>query len=280
VTIRAFRAVFAGPLAEAGFIGAVAPFIPANPGLRMNDRLLADLAPVDGSIPVRPQVITRDPDSLRVFLRGLKDRGFTTCDLNAGCPFPMIVRRGRGSGLFRTPDVLERLIAVGCEELGPGNFSVKTRLGLARADELDALLPLYNRYPLAFLTVHARTARQMYEGTCDLSAFDRMRAASENRVYANGDLPLPVGGAFSASVPEADGYMVGRSFIRALGARDDVRELLRAYIDVSRTELCGDNPVLGRVKELVSYWTETPYGRRVWPLVKICRSVDELLCVC
>ena len=104
VTIRAFREAFAAPIREAGFAGAFAPFIPANPGLRVNDRMLDDLAPFPSAgasadaLPVVPQVITKDPASMRELLKGLKDRGFARADLNAGCPFPMIRRRGRGSG--------------------------------------------------------------------------------------------------------------------------------------------------------------------------------------
>ncbi len=45
VTIRAFRETFAEAIREAGFAGAFAPFIPANPGIRVNDRLLDDLRP-------------------------------------------------------------------------------------------------------------------------------------------------------------------------------------------------------------------------------------------
>ena len=100
VTIRAFREAFAAPIREAGFAGAFAPFIPANPGLRVNDRMLDDLAPFPSAgasadaLPVVPQVITKDPASMRELLKGLKDRGFARADLNAGCPFPMILIDG------------------------------------------------------------------------------------------------------------------------------------------------------------------------------------------
>ena len=271
VTIRAFREAFAGPIREAGFTGAYAPFIPANPGIRVNDRMLADLGATD--LPLVPQVITKDPAAMRELLKGFKARGFTRADLNAGCPFPMIRRRGRGSGLFRTPDVLERLIEAGCDEMGPGRFSVKMRLGLERPDEILALMPILNRYPLAVVTIHARTARQMYEGNCDLAAFLSAARLSTNPVMYNGDLEM------GAQPPALSAFplMVGRGFVRALGARDDSAALLRRYIEISRGELSGDHPVLGRVKELVAYWTAAPRWRRLWPLVKISRSVDELL---
>ena len=273
VTIRAFRETFAGPIHEAGFDGAFAPFIPANPGIRVNDRLLADLRPFPGNLPLVPQVITKHPEAMRELLKGFKDRGFARADLNAGCPFPMIVRRGRGSGLFRTPDMLERLVEVGCEEMGAGSFSVKIRLGLERPDELLRLMPMLNRYPLAALTVHARTARQMYAGACDRAAFAAVCAASANPVIYNGDAQLPFSG-----LKGVKGVMVGRGFVRALGTRPDAAALLRDYVIRSQAELSGDRPVLGRMKELLTYWAEGSLRwRRLWPMIKICRSVEELL---
>jgi hypothetical protein len=70
--------------------------------------------------------------------------------------------------------------------------------------------------------------------------------------------------------------MVGRSFITKLALRSDARQLLENYINISCEELSGDNPVLGRMKELLSYWAATPKWKRLWPMIKICRSVDEL----
>ena len=286
VTIRAFREAFAAPIREAGFAGAFAPFIPANPGLRVNDRMLDDLAPFPSAgasadaLPVVPQVITKDPASMRELLKGLKDRGFARADLNAGCPFPMIRRRGRGSGLFQTPDVLERLLAAGCDEMGPGRFSLKIRLGLERPDELLKLMPVVNRHPLAVLTVHARTAKQMYEGGCDLARFREIAACSANPVMYNGDVPFPVDLKGPPERPDygVDRLMVGRAFVRALGLREDAGELLRRYVALSQAELSGDRPVLGRMKELLTYWTEaSPRWRRLWPVAKTCRTVDELL---
>ncbi|MBQ8125634.1 MAG: hypothetical protein IJ173_07065, partial [Kiritimatiellae bacterium] len=70
--------------------------------------------------------------------------------------------------------------------------------------------------------------------------------------------------------------MVGRAFIRALGARDDIGALLDAYVAASSAELCGAQPVLGRLKELLSYWKDTPRWRRRWQVAKMARSLAEL----
>ena len=70
--------------------------------------------------------------------------------------------------------------------------------------------------------------------------------------------------------------MVGRSFIRYLGTRDDIADLLDSYIEASRCELHGERPVLGRMKELAAYWKELPRWKRRWQILKIARSLDEL----
>lgn len=261
VTVRCFREVFAEVIREAGFTEAVSPFVAANPGYDpLRDRELA--GPVEPGL--TPQFIGRDPEALGEALRRVKAAGYATADLNCGCPYPMVRAKGRGAGILRTPDVLERMLAVGCEVMGPGRFSVKARLGIERKDELLALMPVINRYPLRRLTVHARTARQMYGGACDFEAVARIEAVASAPVVRNGDLALGAEG------------MVGRAFIRALGERDDIGELLRRYIAASRAELAGDAPVLGRMKELVAYWKLLPAWHRRWNIVKLCRTVEEL----
>ena len=280
VTVRCFRETFAAELVAAGFAEAVTPFISAMPGVEpLKDRELRGGPVVRGTqTKVTPQFIGKDPVALRHCLESVRSAGFDTADLNCGCPFPMVRNKGRGSGLLRTPDVLRRMLEVGCEVMGPGRFSVKARLGVERGDELLALMPLVNEFPLRFLTVHGRVARQMYDGECDMDSVMQVVAAAKVPVVVNGDLPLPSedGGSLPDGVA---GMMVGRSFIRSLGARADSRELLRHYAEASRSELFGDRPLLGRMKELVSYWKELPQWRRRWGLVKVCSSVGEFLSV-
>lgn len=271
VTVRSFREAFADALAEAKFTEAVTPFISAMPGGDpLSDRELA--AGADGEkIAVTPQFIGKDPVELRRCIKRVREAGWKRFDLNCGCPFPMVRRKGRGSGLLADRDVLSRMLEAGCEEAGEGNFSVKVRLGIDRPDELENLMGVFNSFPLRHLAIHARTARQMYEGECDRAAFEKAAAAALVPVVANGDLPVR---AFDGAGREA---MVGRSFIRSLGERDDIGKFLCRYIELSRREFGCDRPVLGRIKELVSYWRDNPRWKRRWNVVKICRSVDELL---
>ena len=330
VTIRCFRETFAEQIREAGFTEAITPFLSANPGFDpLKDRELANSShrdtktqsttgnsvpslPLRDTIKVTPQFIGKDPESLRACLLRIKEAGYDTADLNCGCPYPMVRNKGRGSGLLRTPAVLEKMIAVGCETMGEGKFSVKARLGFDGNDELLALMPMLNSFPLRFLTVHARNARQMYGGECDWESFKKVASVAKMPIVPNGDLPLqphmaPCEQARELkvshrgtetqsinSVPsvalcaktcesrishrdtKTQSVMIGRAFIRQLGMRDDIGELLSKYIDASSAELCGPSPVLGRMKELIAYWKDLPRWKRRWPVIKIARALDEL----
>lgn len=301
VTIRCFREVFAEQIREAGFTEAITPFLSANPGFdplkdrelvrfhsptptQTSNSLCGSPAPRD-PIKVTPQFIGKDPASLRACLLRIKEAGYDTADLNCGCPYPMVRNKGRGSGLLRTPAVLEKMIAVGCETMGEGKFSVKTRLGFNKNDELLALMPMLNSYPLRFLTVHARNARQMYGGECDWESFKKVAAVAKMPIVPNGDLPLqshmaPCEQDCESGISHRDtktqSVMIGRAFIRQLGMRDDIGDLLSKYIDASTAELCGPSPVLGRMKELIAYWEDLPRWKRLWPVIKIARTLDEL----
>lgn len=271
VTIRCFRRIFAKALVEAGFTEAISPFIAANAGFDpLKDRELRRDEGRAGDEPLRltPQFIGKDPEALRRCLERIKAAGYETADLNCGCPFPMVRNKGRGSGILRTPAILRQMLEVGCEVMGEGKFSIKTRLGIDSADELLSLMPLINAFPLRCMTLHARTARQMYDGECDWDAYESVRRVCKVPIVRNGDVRLC----------EANGeapVMIGRAFIRSIGGRDDVVDLLTDYATASREEVSGDASVLGRLKELVVYWKGSPRWGRIWKLAKLARSVDE-----
>ena len=278
VTIRCFRETFADEIRAAGFTEAVTPFITAIEGFDpLKDRELRDEGreTEDGrrELRVTPQFIGKDPVALGDCLLRVKAAGYDTADLNCGCPFPMVRNKGRGSGILRTPDVLRRMLEVGCEVMGAGKFSIKARLGVDRSDELLGLMPMINEFPLRFLTVHARTARQMYEGRCDGEMVEKVEKVAKVPIVRNGDVEFPRSAKRSG---ECFPVMIGRSFVRWLGTREDSGELLNRYIAASQTELCGDRPVLGRMKELIASWKELPRWRHRWDIIKLCRSVDEL----
>lgn len=266
VTGRCFRDTFAPEIKSAEFEEVITPFIAAMMGLDpLKDREIKAASPASAV----PQFIGKDPSAFRAALERIKSAGWEFADLNCGCPFPMVRNKGRGSGILKTPEVLREMLAAGCEVLGPGKLSIKARLGVDRPDELLSLMPVINEFPLRYITIHARTARQMYSGSVDIAQFIKVRNASALPVVYNGDA-----GIDGAQV-DADGVMVGRAFVRSLGQREDSRELLTRYMVASCEELKSARPVLGRMKELLVYWKDIPAWRRLWPVAKLARSLDE-----
>lgn len=88
-------------------------------------------------------------------------------------------------------------------------MSVKTRLGVARAEEFGEILNVYNKYPLCELTIHPRVMKQLYRGQADREAFATYLPACTAPVSYNGDVTTVDDlRALEAAFPELSGIMV------------------------------------------------------------------------
>ena len=288
VTVRTFRnlqALWFQPPDR-----AVAPFIPTFAGAKVKPILLKDIDPELGqALPVVPQVIGKDVGQLRTLLHAFKEMGYTCADLNAGCPYPFVAKKGRGAGLMRDADAFARMLEAGCEEL-PGGFSVKVRLGMDKPDLLAQRMDLINRFPLREVAIHARTARQMYEGKVLLDAFEQALALCKHPVVYNGDIRTRQDYLLlKARFPGITRWMIGRGlaidpFLIGRLRSDDAPErqvarlkgFLDDYVATNTEELYGPASVLGRMKELWGYLhLALCQGERVWRSVRVCRTMDE-----
>ncbi len=269
VTLAPFRRLLAGRFG--GFDAALAPFAALGAGDRVPARIFADVAPVAcGGVPTVPQVIGRDPASLRAAAAVLRDLGYSELNLNCGCPWKFVARKGRGSGLPEDPDALARMLEAGCEAM-PGGFSVKIRLGRRDPGTLARRADLLNSFPLAALVVHPRTGEQMYEGRADEDAFAAVLPRLRMPVVYNGDVFTAADALrIRARFPSLAGIMVGRGAcanpalfaeIRAafegrpapFDAAERRRRAAAFAAELSaiyEAELFGPAPLLGRLKEL------------------------------
>ena len=288
VTVRTFRNLQAQWFEAPD--RAVSPFIPTFAGAKVKPVLLKDVDPALGqAVPLVPQVIGKDVAQLRTLLHAFKDMGYTCADLNAGCPYPFVTKKGRGAGLMRDEAAFAHLLAAGCEEM-PGGFSVKVRLGMDKPDLLLQRMPLINSFPLREVTIHARTARQMYEGKVLLKEFAEAYAACRHPVVYNGDIRTRQDYLrLKARFPNITRWMIGRGvaidpFLIGRIRRDDAppREVARLkgflddYVAANTEELYGPASVLGRMKELWGYLHLCLcQGERVWKNVRVCRTMDE-----
>lgn len=160
-----------------------------------------------------PQILTKVAEDFLWAAGICRDRGYEEVNLNLGCPSGTVVSKGKGSGMLRDIDGLDRFL----EEIfaaSPLPISVKTRLGLESGEEFPKLLDIFNRYPIRELTVHPRVRKQFYDGSVDMEMFRYAAENSRNPLCYNGDLTsLQQIETFRQEFPGIEAVMIGRGLI-------------------------------------------------------------------
>ena len=160
-----------------------------------------------------PQVLTKVADDFLWAAQVCLDRGYDEINLNVGCPSGTVVSKGKGSGMLRDPESLNRFL----EEIfhrSPLPISVKTRLGIENPEEFPAILDIYNQYPIKELTIHPRVRKQFYSGTVDMDLFSYAVEHSKNPLCYNGDLTsLAQVQAIEQQFPQIESVMIGRGLV-------------------------------------------------------------------
>jgi tRNA-dihydrouridine synthase len=264
----------------------VAPFIPTVCGDRIKAKHLSDVLPHhNGGGFLVPQVLSKSPADFIVMARALYDLGYTTINWNLGCPYPMVAKKGRGSGLLPFAERIDAFLdQILCAI--PNRLSIKTRLGRQHKDEILKLLPIFNRYPLEEIMIHPRTGVQMYNGCVDLDSFGACLALSAHPLVYNGDIvDLPSYQTVKQRFPRVTAWMIGRGilanpFLPAMiktggPARSKAMETFKAFHDtlLSRygEKLSGPAHLLQRMKGLWFYLCR-PFSDSQQLLKKIRRS--------
>ena len=171
-----------------GFDEALTPFIPTLKTIRAKPSHLKDVLPENNAaMPVVPQIIGNNYENFIALARQLSDLGYDTVNWNLGCPFPMVAKKQRGSGLLPHPDRIDDFLNKTVPAI-PNRLSVKIRLGRKSNKEVFRLLPVFNRYPLKEIIIHPRTGEQRYSGKPDLDTFQLCLEKTDHRTIYNGDI--------------------------------------------------------------------------------------------
>ena len=188
-------------------------------------------------LPSVPQVMSRKAQDFLWAAEVLGDLGYTEVNLNLGCPSGTVTAKGKGAGFLARPDDLDRFFDQVFSKVKLP-VSVKTRLGIADPAEFEWLLEIYNRYPIACLTIHARVQKEKYRGPVHLEEFGRTLENSRNPVCYNGDLrTVAEVHALEKRFPAVESVMIGRgavadpALLRKLrGGPAATREELQAFM--------------------------------------------------
>lgn len=160
-----------------------------------------------------PQLLTKSPEDFLWAAEVCRDLGYEEVNLNLGCPSGTVTAKGKGAGMLRDPEGLDRFLDAVFSK-APIPISIKTRLGFDSAEEFPALLEIFNRYPVKELILHPRARKDFYSGKVNLDAFRCCLENSRNPVCFNGNLcSLRDIRLLQAQFPLLEAAMLGRGFI-------------------------------------------------------------------
>lgn len=259
------------------------PFLSPTSSRVLAQRELREVEPGhNAGIYVVPQLMGNNASDFLWMAEQLRDLGYDEVNLNLGCPSGTVVTKKKGAGLLWERQLLERLLD-GVFAACPVPVSIKTRLGMERADEFPPILELYNRYPVKELIVHARVQTDQYKNRPNLEMFSYALEHSRAPVCYNGDLFCASDvQAFQARFPAAERVMLGRGLAANPGLIGELKTgegptagALRAFhrtlYDLTRERIPDRRALLFRMKEAWRYLGCSFAGAEK-PLKRICRT--------
>ena len=237
-----------------------------------------------------PQILSTDAEEILRFAKQCKQLGYKEINLNMGCPFPRVANKKRGCGLLPYPAMVDTMLERVFEQINI-KFSVKCRLGYFSPDEIEAIVPIFNKFPLSELIIHPRIGKQLYKGEADVERFAALTPYINASLVYNGDIfSVESFGRIREAVQPVSQFMLGRGILANPFLAEEIRggawnapertERLRAYvIDLYEDRLrhAGGSPkVLGRMKELWSYLMNSfEEPQVVWRKIKKINALDE-----
>jgi tRNA-dihydrouridine synthase B len=169
----------------------------------------------DESRPLAVQIWDNDPDTLAaVGARLAHEFRVSVVDINFGCPVRDISEKAKsGSYLLRDPDRVGAIVNRVADACRPTPVTAKIRLGPTR-DSINAIdvAQAIEGAGGAAVTVHGRTAQDMFRGTAD---WDRIAAIKPHLkqipLIGNGDLRDAAAVVEAFRRYDVDGVMIGRA---------------------------------------------------------------------
>jgi len=176
-----------------------------------NERTLGYLRVASDEHPLAIQLFGSEPEAMAESARLVEAAGADLVDLNFGCPVRKVTKTGAGATLLDDPGRAERIVSAIAEAVGIP-VTVKLRRGM-RDGSRDCLEvgPRLVEAGASALTLHPRSAKQMYTGTADHALTAELVSLVDVPVIASGDI---VSRSVAEDVLERTGaaaVMVGRA---------------------------------------------------------------------
>ena len=307
ITNYIYRQVFAAHFG--GVDRYYTPFISPNQTESLQGREKKELDPANNrGLTVIPQLLTKNPNHFLWGARLAAELGYQEVNYNLGCPSGTVVSKGKGAGMLRDTDYLDRTLEKIFESC-PIKVSVKTRIGIADPAEFEDILRVYMRYPISSLIIHPRVQKEFYKGPVHKDSFVLAACNSAIPLVFNGNLTTVSEIAeIEKEFPGIQGVMLGRgmltdpslavkakvalqkksssddagkdadahSRIPALLTMESFADFHEDLVRRNAEVLFGDHQVLHRLKEFWPYWyVNFTNGEKYWKKVRKAKHFSE-----
>jgi len=176
-----------------------------------NERTLGYLRISSDERPLAVQIFGSEPDVMAEAARMVEDAGADLVDINFGCPVKKVTKTGAGATMLEDPERACAVVAAVSEAVSVP-VTVKMRRGLANGSR--SCLELGPRLVDAgaeSLTLHPRSAKQMYTGEADHSLTAELVERVDVPVIASGDVTSRARAQAILATTGAAAVMVGRA---------------------------------------------------------------------
>jgi nifR3 family TIM-barrel protein len=163
--------------------------------------------------PLGIQIFGGEPGVMAETASMCEQAGADLVDINMGCWVPKVCKTGSGAALLKDPDRAEEIVKAVVRAVRVP-VTVKVRAGWDWS--LFAAPELAKRFQDAgarMITLHARFAKQGFEGEADWRLIREMREAVRIPLVGNGDVKSPEDARRMIDETGCDGVMVGRAAI-------------------------------------------------------------------
>jgi len=163
--------------------------------------------------PLGIQIFGAEPEKMADAARMAEEMGADIVDINMGCWVPKVCKTGSGAALLKDPDTAEAIVKAVVKAVSVP-VTVKVRAGWDYS--LFAAPDLAKRFQDAgvqMITLHARFAKQGFEGQADWDLIRSLRDSVSVPLIGNGDVKTPEDAIRLIEQTGADGVMVGRAAI-------------------------------------------------------------------
>ena len=203
-----------------------------------NERTLGYLRVAADEHPLAIQIFGSEPSVMADAARMVEAAGADLVDVNFGCPVRKVTKTGAGATLLDDPDRACRIVASVAEAVDVP-VSVKMRRGLRDGSRvcLDVGPRLVDAGATT-LTLHPRSAQQMYTGSADHSLTAELVSLVDVPVIASGDITSRARAQSVLATTGAAAVMVGRG---AQGNPWALREIVDGdSVDPTREEVAAE----------------------------------------